>query len=336
MSTQTYQALVVRQSEKTFVKSIEDLSTDDLPEGEVLIRVHYSSLNYKDAMSASGNRAITRHFPHTPGIDASGVVAESSSSDFQAGDSVLVTGYDLGMNTPGGFGEYIRVPASWVVPLPETLSLNESMVYGTAGFTAALSIYRMEANGLDAESGSVLVTGATGGVGSMAVAILENAGYNVVAATGKPDASEYLRSLGATEILAREDVHDDSARPLTKETWSGVVDSVGGNTLATAIAGTRYRGTIATCGLVGSHELATTVYPFILRGISLLGIDSANCPMSDRKAIWGKISKEWKVGCLDEIARPFGLENLEPEIDRILNGQQTGRVVLAHSGVSNG
>jgi putative YhdH/YhfP family quinone oxidoreductase len=332
---ETYVAYVIRQTESGFIRAIEDLSTDDLPDGEVLIQVDFSSLNYKDAMSASGNKAVTRHFPHTPGIDAAGVVSASTIPEFHPGDKVLVTGYDLGMNTSGGFGQYIRVPGSWVVPLPDDLSLQETMVYGTAGFTAALSVHRMEANGLTPELGKILVTGATGGVGSLAVAILAKAGYEVVAATGKEDASEYLHGIGAREIVPREEIDDEGARPLSKETWSGVVDSVGGNTLATAIAATRYRGTVASCGLVGSHELSTTVYPFILRGISLLGIDSANCPMSDRLTVWRKIATEWKIDCMDKIARTCSLETIEPEFDRILAGQQTGRVVLQHSGTPN-
>lgn len=332
MPRESYQALVVRESATEITRAVERHSAEDLPDGDVLIQVHYSSLNYKDAMSASGNKAITRHFPHTPGIDAAGIVAESSGDIFSEGDSVLVTGFDLGMNTPGGFGQYIRVPESWVVPLPHNLSLHDSMIYGTAGFTAALAIHRMETNGLTPGDGRVLVTGATGGVGSLAVAILSHAGYDVVAATGKREAADYLKDIGASEIITREDTDDLDCKPMTREQWCGVVDSVGGNTLSTAIAATRYRGTVATCGLVRSHELSTTVYPFILRGVSLLGIDSANCPMSDRKDIWQRISTEWNIDATARIARACTLETLEPEIQRILDGQQTGRVLVQHSG----
>jgi putative YhdH/YhfP family quinone oxidoreductase len=315
-----------------FVRRVEERALDDLPTGEVLIRVHYSSLNYKDALSAIGNRGVTRSYPHTPGIDAAGIVEESADDAYQPGDRVIVTGYDLGMNTSGGFGEYIRVPAGWVVPRPEPLRLRECMIYGTAGFTAAMSVYRLEGYGVTPDQGDILVTGATGGVGSLALAILAQDGYRVVAATGKPDQAAYLQGLGAADVVHRDEVLEPSGRALLKARWAGVVDTVGGDYLATAIKSTRYRGAVTTCGNVASAELALTVYPFILRGISLLGIDSANCPMPMRRALWEKLSHEWKLPQLEEIASECSLEELDAEIDAILAGQQRGRVVVKVTG----
>ena len=246
----------------------------DLPAGELLIEVKYSSLNYKDALSASGNKGVTRKFPHTPGIDAAGVVATSSTSQFGAGDQVIVTGFDLGMNTAGGFGQYISVPASWAVKVPQGMTLKESMAYGTAGLTAALCVMRLMAFGLTKDSGEVLVTGATGGVGSVAVGILAKLGFNVVAATGKTDEKDFLTQLGAKAIISRDEANDTSGRPLQKGRWAGVVDAVGGNILATAIKSAKYGGLVAACGNAMSADLAVSVYPFILRGVSLLGVDS--------------------------------------------------------------
>jgi acrylyl-CoA reductase (NADPH) len=284
LPTSSFQALVVRETaDGEFTRQIEERALADLPDGEVLVCVHYSSLNYKDALSASGHKDVTRSYPHTPGIDAAGVVEESVAAEFRPGDPVIVTSYDLGMNTPGGWGQYIRVPAAWVVPLPQDLTLRESMIYGTAGFTAALSVHRLEAHGLAPDAGEVLVTGATGGVGSLAVAILARAGYQVVAASGKADAGPFLRDLGAAEVVDREAVRDDSGRPLLRGRWAGAVDTVGGEYLATALKSTQYGGAVACCGLVASADLPTTVYPFILRGVSLLGVDSQACPMDTRR-----------------------------------------------------
>jgi acrylyl-CoA reductase (NADPH) len=325
----SFDALVVREgAEGEFVRHVERRTRDDLPAGEVLIRVRYSSLNYKDALSAIGNRGVTRSYPHTPGIDAAGVVEESSSDVFRPGDHVIVTGYDLGMNTAGGFGEYIRVPAAWVVRRPEPLSLRESMIYGTAGFTAAMSVYRLEGYGVAPSQGDVLVTGATGGVGSLAVAILAQDGYRVVAATGKPDQAAYLQALGAAEVVHRDEVRDAPGQALLKGRWAGAVDTVGGEFLAAAIKSTRYRGAVTTCGNVASAELQLTVYPFILRGISLLGIDSANCPMPMRQELWQKLAHEWKLPQLEEIGSECTLAELDGEIEAILAGEQRGRVVV--------
>ncbi len=330
MESVTYRALVVRETEDhEFVRLVEEVPIADLPEGDLLVQVHYSSLNYKDALSATGHRGVTKRYPHTPGIDAAGYVEQSASADFVVGDEVLVSGYDLGMDTPGGFGEYIRVPADWVVRVPETLSIRECMMYGTAGFTAGLSIFQLQQHEVNPEDGEILVTGATGGVGSLAVALLAASGYAVTAATGKLQQHEYLTSLGAANVIPRSELIDTAGKPLLSGRWAGVVDTVGGNILATAIKSTLPYGYVATCGNAASGDLPTTVYPFILRGVSLLGIASANCPLPLRKQIWHLLGGEWTLENLEEIAREVSLENLDPEIDRILQGQQVGRVVVS-------
>lgn len=329
MSDATFKAMVVREGpEKSFSREIEDRSLSDLPAGDVLIRVSHSSLNYKDALSAIGNRGVTRSYPHTPGIDAAGEVAESAAADFRPGDRVLVTGYDLGMNTAGGFGQYIRVPADWVVPIPESLSAQQSMAYGTAGITAALSVFHLESRGIAPEGGQVLVTGATGGVGSLAVAFLAKAGYDVAGVSGKSDAEPFLRDLGAAAVIGRDEALDDSGRPLLKGLWAGAVDTVGGDMLATAIKSTKLHGTVTCCGNVASGDLPMTVYPFILRGISLLGIDSQNCPMDVRRRLWDKMAGEWRIDALDRLTRRVPLTELSGCIDEILAGKIKGRTVV--------
>ncbi|HEX7044202.1 MAG TPA: YhdH/YhfP family quinone oxidoreductase [Burkholderiales bacterium] len=325
-----FRAMVVSEAEgKGYVRRIEERSTDDLPAGEVLIRVHYSSLNYKDALSATGNRGVTRRYPHTPGIDAAGVVEQSSAAEVAVGAEVICTSYDLGMNTAGGFGQYIRVPAAWVVPLPEGLTLRESMVYGTAGLTAALCLHRLQQAGIAPDQGEVVVTGATGGVGSIAVGLLARAGYRVIAATGKAQEREFLEGLGAAEVVGRDAVDDTSGKPLLPPRWAAAVDTVGGNILATLLRSLKPAGAVACCGLVASPELHTNVYPFILRNVSLLGVDSVTVPsMALRRAMWSKLATEWKLPMLERIAREVPLEDLDPEIDRILQGAQKGRVVV--------
>ncbi len=330
MSETTFKAMVVREGpEKSFTRDIEERTLSDLPEGEVLIRVTRSSLNYKDALSAIGNRGVTRSYPHTPGIDAAGEVAASDAAGFKAGDRVLVTGYDLGMNTAGGFGQYIRVPAGWVVPIPDNLSDEESMAYGTAGLTAALSVHHLGNRGIAPEGGPVLVTGATGGVGSLAVAFLARAGYEVTGVSGKPDADAFLRDLGAASVIGRDEAVDGSGRPLLKARWAGVVDTVGGDTLATAVKSTRLHGSVTCCGNVASGDLPLTVYPFILRGVSLLGVDSQNCPMDVRHQLWGKMANEWRIDALDRLIQRVPLAELSGHIDEILAGKKKGRTVVA-------
>jgi len=325
---QTFKAMVVSETaEKTFPREIRERALSDLPAGELIIEVKYSSLNYKDALSATGNKGVTRKYPHTPGIDAAGVVADSTTKLFSVGDQVTVTGFDLGMNTSGGFGQYISVPALWANKLPQGLSLKDSMSCGTAGLTAALCIIRLMASGLTKDSGEVLVTGATGGVGSIAVAILGKLGFNVVAATGKAGEHEFLRNLGAKSIISREEANDTSGRPLQKPRWAGVVDTVGGNILATALKGTKYGGLVTACGNAMSPELNVNVFPFILRGVSLLGVDSVEIPMRARQMAWQRLAGEWSID-LSKIVTEVSLEELNPKIDAILKGAVRGRVLV--------
>ena len=329
MSDQIYKAYVVEETDQNvFERNISENSIDDLPEGEVLVKVHYSSLNYKDALSATGNKGVTRKFPHTPGVDASGVVEESKDDRFSVGQEVIVHGYDLGCNTWGGFGEYIRVPADWVVTLPKGLSMRESMIYGTAGYTAAYSVLRLQEYGVKPENGELLVTGATGGVGSVAVAILAKLGYQVVASTGKADQAQFLLDLGAKEVISREDSHDQSGKPLLRGRWAGVVDTVGGEILATAIKSTNPHGVVTCCGNVASADLPINVYPFILRGVSLVGIDSQDSPMNLRQEIWDRISTNWKLDNLEQLTTEITLQELDPNIELILQGKQRGRVLV--------
>ncbi|MGN6418029.1 MAG: YhdH/YhfP family quinone oxidoreductase [Pseudobacter sp.] len=321
---------ITETAEGTFERKIVERLIDDLPPGEVVIRVQYSALNYKDALSATGNKGITRKYPHTPGIDAAGIVEISRSELFTVGEEVIVTGYDLGMNTCGGFGEYIRVPAAWVVRKPDGYTLRECMILGTAGFTAASALFKMELMGQNPQMGPIVVTGATGGVGSMAVAILSKAGYEVIAITGKPNAEGYLTTLGASQIQSREWVYDTTGKALLRGQWAGAIDTVGGNTLATLLKGCFIEGSIVSTGLVGSSQLATTVYPFILNGVSLLGVGSAETPMVRRMAIWDKLSTTWNVkDKLHAIAKEVSLEDLNTTyIDAILDGKTMGRVVV--------
>ena len=326
-----FKALWITETENgTFERTIVERLIDDLPAGEIVIRVHYSSLNYKDALSATGNKGITRKFPHTPGIDAAGVVEISRNEQFAVGDEVLVTGYDLGMNTCGGYGQYIRVPASWVVKKPENYSLKDCMAIGTAGFTAASAVYKMELMRLHPGMGPIVVTGATGGVGSMAVSILSKAGYEVIAVSGKSNAQEYVQHLGATRLETREFVNDTSNKALLKPKWAGAVDTVGGNTLATLLKGCMTEGCVVSTGLVGSPKLDTTVYPFILNGVSLLGIGSAETPMEVRVTIWEKLSTEWNLkDKIPAIAKEVTLEELNNTyFDNILQGKIMGRIVV--------
>jgi putative YhdH/YhfP family quinone oxidoreductase len=326
---QSFKAMVVSEApDNKFVRDIKQRDLSDLPSGELIVQVKYSSLNYKDALSATGNKGITKKYPHTPGIDAAGVVVDCSNRTFAVGDEVIVTGFDLGMNTPGGFGQYISVPAGWAVKLPQGLSLRESMSYGTAGFTAALCVMRLMAYGLTKEQGEVLVTGATGGVGSIAVAILGKLAFNVVAATGKTEEKDFLMRLGARAIVSREEANDTSGRPLQKGRWAGVVDTVGGNILATAIKTTNYGGLVAACGNAMSADLAVSVYPFIIRGVSLLGVDSVQIPMNARLRAWQKLAGEWKLDLSGDLISECSLEELSPKIDQILKGEIRGRVVV--------
>lgn len=325
----SFPALVIREhGPGKFTKSIEQRLVGDLPVGEVLVEVHFSSLNYKDALSAAGNRGVTKKYPHTPGIDAAGIVVLSSVGTFLPGDEVIVSGYDLGMNTAGGFGRYIRVPAGWVMLRPRSLSIKTCMQIGTAGFTAAQSYLALQAMGVKPIQGPVLVTGATGGVGCVAVGLLKGAGYTVVAVTGKEKEHPWLRKLGADDFLNREQAAIGSDRMLLRDRWAGVIDTVGGAILATAIKSTKYDGTVTCCGNAASGDLPLNVYPFILRGVKLVGIDSAQCPMRRRKEIWEKLANDWDLHFLDAMTSTIALDELGEVIEQMLQGKAKGRTVI--------
>ncbi|MBU0675993.1 MAG: YhdH/YhfP family quinone oxidoreductase [Proteobacteria bacterium] len=329
MNELTFPALVVRETERgVYTRSIEEKKLGELPPGEVLVKVDYSSINYKDGLSATGNRGVTRRYPHTPGVDAAGEVVASDSASFRPGDMVVVSCYDLGMNTSGGYGRYIRVPAAWIMTRPDNLTARESMIYGTGGFTAAHSVDRLTGLGVRPEQGKVLVTGATGGVGCFAVAILARLGFRVTAVTGKPESHSFLKDLGAEKIINRSQSVDTSGKLVLKGRWAGVVDTVGGEMLSTALRSTRYGGVVTCCGNVAGPEFSANVYPFILRGITLAGIDSAECPMTERIRIWQRIANEWKIDQLDLIATEITLKELSPALDRILKGGAMGRTVV--------
>jgi acrylyl-CoA reductase (NADPH) len=313
-----------------FEREITEMQLEDLPPGELLVKVEYSSLNYKDAMSATGNKGITKKYPHTPGIDAVGMVELSRSESFAVNDQVIITGHDLGMNTNGGYAEYIRVPATWAVKKPLELSSFETMALGTAAITAATALYKMELVGQTPSAGPIVVTGSTGGVGSMAVAILAKAGYEVIAVTGKSTAKEYLGHLGATKIETRNFVDDHSGKALIKPQWAGAIDTVGGNILHTLLKGCRLDGSVVSTGLVSSPKLDATVYPFILNGVNLLGVGTAETPMATRIILWNKLVKEWNIqDKLPVIAKEVSLEELNTTyIDAILDSKIMGRIVV--------
>jgi putative YhdH/YhfP family quinone oxidoreductase len=329
VESKKFKALVVEEvQDNQFKRSVTEKSTDDLPAGDVLVRVHFSSLNYKDALSATGNKGVTRKYPHTPGIDAAGVVEQSSDERFKPGDEVIVTSYDLGMNTSGGFGQYIKVPADWVVPMPEGFSARESMLYGTAGFTAALSVYQLKQHNVLPENGDILVSGATGGVGGIAVSILSKMGYSVVAVNGLSDASDYLKDIGANSVISIDEATDKSGRPLLKAKWAGSIDTVGGDILATSIKSVKLSGTVTCCGNAASADLPLTVFPFILRGVMLIGIDSQNCPMPLRKKIWKKLAEDWRVPQFEQRVSEIGLYDLNQRIDMMIERKHQGRAVV--------
>lgn len=330
MTIPSFRALTVhRQSDSTVRRAIESHSIESLPKGDVLIRVHLSSLNYKDALAATGHPGVARVYPHVPGIDACGVVEASESTRFRPGDSVVMTGYELGVERWGGWSELVRVSAEWVVPLPNGLSLKQAATIGTAGFTAAQSVYALQHAGVTPDHGEILVTGATGGVGSLSVAILSKLGYRVAAISGKLDRVEWLKELGAARVEGRDLLQDPGDRPLTKARWAGAIDTVGGSPLAAIIRGTQHRGCVTSCGVAAGAELPLTVYPFILRGVTLTGIDSALCPMSRRLEIWRLLSTDWTIpAALEQVGRSVSLDDIETEIPRILNGQVSGRTII--------
>ncbi len=324
-----YKSFTVFENENgSFSNKIIEKNTEELLENEVLIRVKYSSLNYKDALSATGNKGVTRKYPHTPGIDAAGVIEESNVLEFKKGDKVIVTGFDLGMNTAGGFGQYIKIPAKWILKLPKKLKLKEAMIFGTAGLTAAMAIDKLLSNGLKPTDGKVVVSGSTGGVGTIAVMILVKLGFEVVAVTGKIEAIDFLHKIGAKEIISREQISDNSPKPILKGIYAAAVDTVGGNILATIIKSLQPNGAVSVCGMVSSTEFHTSVFPFIIRGVSVFGIDSAEAAIEWRKKLWNKLAQEWKPTDFEGITKEIKLEGLKKEISKILIGGQIGRVIV--------
>ncbi|MFC3747005.1 acryloyl-CoA reductase [Paenibacillus sp. GCM10012306] len=324
----TFQALVVDNND-TFSVGIKNVSFEQLPAGGVLIKVAYSSVNYKDGLASIPDGKIVRSYPFIPGIDLSGYVVSSADPRFHKGQRVLVTGYGLGVSHYGGFSEYARVPSDWVVPLPAGLTLKEAMIYGTAGFTAALSIMRLEDNGVSPERGKILITGATGGVGSAAVSMLNKKGYEVVASTGKLDAIEYLKSLGASEVISREDVLENSGKPLNTQVWQAAVDSVGGHMLAAILSKSTYGGSVAVSGLTGGTEVPTTVLPFILRRVNLLGIDSVYCSAERRVNLWKLMAQDLKPEQLEAMVdREVTLQELPEALSDILKSNTCGRILV--------
>lgn len=324
----TFKALRIHEeANKEYKPVIETKSFDDLPQGDTLIKVEYSSLNYKDALSASGNKGVTKKYPHTPGIDAAGTIEESGNARFSKGDKVVVTGFDLGMNTWGGYSEYIRVPSDWVLPLPENLSPKEAMILGTAGMTAGLSVSELFLNKIE-EDGKIIVSGATGGVGLISLAILASQGFNVTAATGKKDMEPILKKIGATEIISREELKENADKPLLKGEYSGAIDVAGGKTLDSILKRLKFDGIATCCGLVDSPKLETTVFPFILRGIRLIGVDSAESNIKHREKVWRMFANEWKIKLPDELITVCNLDTLPSYINQILEGKIKGRVIV--------
>lgn len=323
----TFKAFRVEEANGSYISTIKEIEMGSLEEGQIRVKVHYSSLNYKDALSASGNKGVTRNFPHTPGIDAVGTIEATNSDKFQEGEAVIVTSYDLGMNTDGGFAEYIQVPSDWAVKLPEGMSMQEAMIYGTAGLTAGMSVLRLT-EFVKPEDGKIAVSGATGGVGALSVALLKKLGYEVSAITGKASEEAYLKQLGASEIILRSDFEDQGTKPMLKTQFAGAVDTVGGVILENIIKSTIAMGTVTCCGNVASPKLDLTVFPFILRGVSLIGIDSQNYPMPYRTKVWDLLAGEWKPDVLMQAYEEITLEALQGKIDLMLQGKLKGRTIV--------
>lgn len=324
----TYKALLVEEHENGFSKTIKTLNIADLHKSEVLIRVKYSSLNYKDALSASGNKGVTKNYPHTPGIDAAGIVVASTNEKFKQGDEVIVTGYDLGMNVFGGFGQYISVPASWIVPLPAGLSLKEAMILGTAGFTAGISLTRVSSL-VNPQMGPIIVSGATGGVGSTALALLKKVGFKSIAISGKETEHDFLKSLGADEIISRTEFESLDKKPILTAKYAGGIDTVGGVILENMIKQTLPLGAITTCGSVGGTQINVSCFPFILRAVSLMGVSSQNYPYQARVQLWNRLASEWKIENLEDLCSEITLDELPNAIEMILNGKLKGRTIVA-------
>lgn len=323
----TFKAFRVKEENGNYIGSVKQMEFSPLDRKEILVKVHYSSLNYKDALSASGYKGVTRNYPHTPGIDAVGTIEKSNSDTLKVGEKVIVTSYDLGMNTDGGFAEYIQVPSEWAVKLPEKLSMKEAMIYGTAGLTAGMSVLRLTEL-IKPEDGKIVVSGATGGVGALSIAILTKLGYSVVAITGKETARVFLISLGAIAIILRSEIENFDKKPLLKPLFAGAIDTVGGVILENIIKSTASKGVVTCCGNVASPKLDLTVFPFILRGVTLIGIDSQNYPMNYRTKVWEMLSDKWKPKQLEDTCFEIGIEEIQHKIELMLQGKLKGRTVL--------
>ena len=326
--TDNYKALVLSESDGKVGNEIQELTSSDLPDGDVLVRVEYSDVNYKDGMVVNGIGGLVRNYPHVPGIDFAGVVEESSHSRYAAGDKVVLTGWRVGEVHWGGYAQKARVNGDWLVPLPEGLSTKQAMAVGTAGLTSMLCVMALENHGLTPSDGPVLVTGAAGGVGSVAVSILARLGYEVGASTGREAQHEYLKSLGATTIVARSDLSEPNKRPLESETWAGAIDTVGSTTLARVLAQVKYGGSVAACGLAGGPKLEVTVLPFLLRGVNLLGIDSVMQPFENRVRVWDRIASDLPHEKLEKMTEVIGLSGVAEAASSILSGQVRGRLVV--------
>ena len=324
----TFKAYQIHQEDGKVVSRFVDMNEDQLDPGEVTIRVAYSSVNYKDALAATGAGMIIRRFPCIGGIDLAGTVTASQDPRFAKGDAVLATSYDIGVAHHGGYAEVARIPADWVVKLPQGMTLKEAMIFGTAGFTAGLAVVRMEANGLKPGNGPVIVSGASGGVGSVAIEVLAKLGYRVVALTGKEQESDYLKGIGASEVMLRQSLDLTKIKPLDKSLWAGAVDNLGGDVLAWMASTMQIGGTLASIGLAASHTLNTTVMPFILRGVSLLGVDSVNCPMPQRAEVWRRLASDMRPTHLEQMTRIIPFERLPSVFDDFIKSRARGRTVV--------
>ena len=325
----TFKALLVEETDnKQFTLNIVNRSVSDLPENDLLVNVHYSSLNYKDALSASGNKRVSAHFPHTPGIDAAGVVVRDKSGTFSPGDEVVMFGYDLGMNTPGGLGQMISIPANWAVKRPDNLTLKEAMSYGTGGLTAALCVQKLEKMGARPEDGPVAVTGSTGGVGSISIALLKQLGYSVVAFSGKPEQTAHLKSIGADEVLHRDVLNEVASLPMGKERWAHGIDTLGGDYLSNLLKQIKSGGGVSACGLASSDSFSSTVFPFIIRGVSLLGVDSVYIPLSDKQHIWQRVASDMKLPNLQNLCEEISLEQTPEYLNRFIQAKVVGRYLV--------
>ena len=325
---QTFKAYRTFEQDKVVSSRFVDLSLEDLDPGDVVIRTKYSTINYKDALSHGGAGKIMRKFPTVAGIDMAGTVESSTDARWKRGDKVIVTGYELGVSHDGGYAEYVRVPGDWIVRRPESMTAFDAMTLGTAGFTAALAVHLMQHNGLTPAAGPVAVTGATGGVGSVAIEILAKQGYDVVAITGKQREADYLRRIGARDVMLRSSLELANLRPLEKATWAGAVDNLGGDVLAWLLATSKIAGTVAAVGLAADMKLNTTVAPFILRGVHLLGTDSANCPMPLRQTLWNRLAVDWRPDRVHDEVRTIDFDELPTHFDAYLKGMARGRTVV--------